>query len=464
MALTVSISGYVPPAGVPLTMAALRKLASGFTVTLSGTVSGGEVVDGSITPAKVSPGAYFYGVGSWSAPNKYTVTLSPPLAGLADGVRLFFKASAANVGGVDTTLVVNGLAETPIRRRMTEQLAKAEILAGQIVEVIYNSGHFQILSNTLLERTDYALTTGTVASNRCSAYVVDLDYVDVTKFTARMLHARLHADCNATPTIKVGAAGTAKTLKWLDGRDIAQSQLRKGQVIGFVYDSALDACLLLGEQPNGVYGAVETSGSASTWTATIPGFPESPVAGLTISLKVVASNNGPVTLEVTSPASGTIHPAKPVKKHFNRALDAFDIINNSYVILTYDGTNYVLQSPTTQPVIMAMAQFDGTLPNGTITPRRAYNIHATNLVTKHGTGDYTINFATALPSVHYLVHVTVGTASAFGAGGVSLQGQVFDPATNQLTGSVRIHTGSASDGSAGNAPYIYVSVIGFPNF
>ena len=49
-----------------------------------------------------------------------------------------------------------------------------------------------------------------------------------------------------------------------------------------------------------------------------------------------------------------------VVKHGNRALQAGDTKANAYYVVVYDGTNYVLQTPTEQPVIMAMANFDGT--------------------------------------------------------------------------------------------------------
>lgn len=460
MAQTISITGYVPPAGVPLTLAALRKLATGFTVSISGTVSGGEVVDGSITPAKVSPGAYFYGLATFDGIDTYSVTLSPPLAAYAAGVRVYFKAPAANPDAA-TYLKVNGLAKVVIVKRLYENLWGGEIVSGAIVEVIYNNSLtggpcFEMQSNGVYPRRNYALTTGTVASNRCTAFVLStgINYDVVGAYSAQVFFARLHADCNANPTMNLGV-GTAYPLTWLDGRAIAQSQLRKGQVIGFVFDSALNKFTILGEQPSGIFGAVNT-GTANAWVASIPGFPESPVAGMAILIKAPAANTQGVTLTVSSPASSTTHASIAVVKHGNRALQAGDTKANAYYVVVYDGTNYVLQTPTEQPVIMAMANFDGTASTP-ITPRDAYNIDGTAKITKHATGDYTVNFATALPSANYQVHVSIGATT-----NPSAQGFVYDAAVNQAAGSVRIRTGSANSGALADFPYVYVTIIGYP--
>ncbi len=460
MALVVSITGYVPPANVPLTMAALRKLASGFTVQISGTVSGGEVVDGSITPAKVAPGAYFYGAATYNAgTNTYSVTLTPPLAGLADGVRLYFKAPTANSGASETNLIVNGLPSARIRKRLTETLYAGEVPANGIVEVVYNStatAHWQLQSQTLHARRDYSLTSGTVSSNRCTAFTVDpgSSFTDITQVTARLFVCRMHADCNANPTMTVGSV--TKTLKWLEGRSIVQNQLRRGQSLGFVYDSALDAFVIIGEQPNGTWGAV-ASGSATSIVVTIPGYPSDPVIGAKLVVKVPDANTGAVTLSLDNPVTGlTIHSGTPVKKFGGAALVANDYKAGSVVMLVFDGTNWQLVTPTCQPVVLAMANFDGSLTSP-ITPRMAYNIDAVNKVVKNGTGDYTVNFASNVAAA-YQVHVTCGA----GSGNPSSQGFVWDPATNQNVGSVRIRTGSASTGTLADFPYVYVTVIGYP--
>lgn len=59
-------------------------------------------------------------------------------------------------------------------------------------------------------------------------------------------------------------------------------------------------------------------------------------------------------------------------------------------------------------IAKAWCNFDGTL-SGTITPRASFNIGS---VTKNGTGDYTVNFTTAMPNANYSVVGIVGYAAA----------------------------------------------------
>jgi hypothetical protein len=48
-------------------------------------------------------------------------------------------------------------------------------------------------------------------------------------------------------------------------------------------------------------------------------------------------------------------------------------------------------------IAKAWANFDGTL-SSPITPRASFNI---GFITKNGTGDYTVNFTTAMPNANY---------------------------------------------------------------
>jgi hypothetical protein len=71
-------------AGQAITNNLLRLLALSPSNSISGTISTSDLADGSITPAKVAPGAYFY--GALSGINAYSVTLNPALAAYANGM------------------------------------------------------------------------------------------------------------------------------------------------------------------------------------------------------------------------------------------------------------------------------------------------------------------------------------------------------------------------------------------
>lgn len=75
-----------------------------------------------------------------------------------------------------------------------------------------------------------------------------------------------------------------------------------------------------------------------------------------------------------------------------------------------DGTNSTSATNPIQGSAKAWVNFNGTTSPGTI--RSQYNVSS---VTKNGTGDYTINFTTALTDANYSAVATAGTAGNDGA-------------------------------------------------
>jgi hypothetical protein len=77
----------------------------------------------------------------------------------------------------------------------------------------------------------------------------------------------------------------------------------------------------------------------------------------------------------------------------------------------------------------AWVNFNGT---GTVAIRASGNVSS---ITDNGTGDYTVNFTTAMPDVNYCSLVS-GTGNV----GISIDGyaNIRDPAANKLVGSVRV--------------------------
>jgi hypothetical protein len=87
---------------------------------------------------------------------------------------------------------------------------------------------------------------------------------------------------------------------------------------------------------------------------------------------------------------------------------------------TIDGINYSCR---------AWVNFNGT---GTPAIRASGNVTS---ITDNGTGDYTVNFTTAMADVNYCSLVTGGNQT-----GVDITGyaNIRDPATQKLVGSVRV--------------------------
>lgn len=78
--------------------------------------------------------------------NAYAITLSPAISAYTIGMIINFKANTQNTGV--TTLNVNGLGAITIKKSVSTDLGAGDILANQLVSVIYDGTNFQM--NSLL--------------------------------------------------------------------------------------------------------------------------------------------------------------------------------------------------------------------------------------------------------------------------------------------------------------------------
>lgn len=100
----------------------------------------------------------------------------------------------------------------------------------------------------------------------------------------------------------------------------------------------------------------------------------------------------------------------------------------------------------------AWVNFDGTL-SGTITPRASYNVSS---VTKNATGDYTINFTSAMADANYAISVT---GSSNGIGSV-IASSMINIATAPSKTAVRVGFTFGNTGTPGDPSRCSVIVFG----
>jgi hypothetical protein len=99
-----------------------------------------------------------------------------------------------------------------------------------------------------------------------------------------------------------------------------------------------------------------------------------------------------------------------------------------------------------QASVRAWVNFNGT---GTVAIRASYNVTS---ITDNGTGDYTVNFTTAMPDVNYAAVASCGTGS--GANKAT-----FDtPTATPTTSAVRV-VSSDFAGSLTDYAYAYVAIF-----
>ena len=114
--------------------------------------------------------------------------------------------------------------------------------------------------------------------------------------------------------------------------------------------------------------------------------------------------------------------------------------------MTINGTSgLVFPDSTTMATgsqaVRAWVNFNGT---GTVAIRAAYNVTS---ITDNGTGDYTVNFTTALPDANYSVQMNCGVNATQGPNGrryTTLADHLLVPTTFAYRFIVGTETGSGS--------------------
>lgn len=118
------------------------------TTTTLGVVKMAAAPDDAASPYAVSANRVVsYSIDAVGT-DAYAITPSPAITAYASGQRFLFKAGTANTGAA--TLAVSGLAAKTIKKNVTQDLNTGDILANQIIEVIYDSvaDVFQFISKS----------------------------------------------------------------------------------------------------------------------------------------------------------------------------------------------------------------------------------------------------------------------------------------------------------------------------
>lgn len=100
---------------------------------------------------QVQDSVFLWGGTAGGTANAITITLSPAILALVAGQTYYFLASASNTG--TTTLAINGLTATNIKRNISTGLADlltGDIISGFVYEVVYDGTYFQLINRTPL--------------------------------------------------------------------------------------------------------------------------------------------------------------------------------------------------------------------------------------------------------------------------------------------------------------------------
>lgn len=112
----------------------------------AGTATGGTGSRTFLSPAKLRSKKKSDYVSDTGSANAYVIAPSPAITAYTVGQEFVFKAVNANNG--DSTLNVNSLGVKTIKKDSTGTLVTGDILAGQIVHVIYDGTYFQLMNKS----------------------------------------------------------------------------------------------------------------------------------------------------------------------------------------------------------------------------------------------------------------------------------------------------------------------------
>lgn len=121
-----------------------------------------------------------------------------------------------------------------------------------------------------------------------------------------------------------------------------------------------------------------------------------------------------------------------------------------------DGSGVMkLQSNGVTTNALAWVNFNGT---GTVAIRSSYNVSS---ITDNGTGDYTVNFSTALTDANYIpVFGTTGQGVGDNRASAVIQGVYTTGPTTKTTSALRINTGATSSATPFDMFEINVAIFG----
>ncbi|OPY00362.1 MAG: hypothetical protein A4E60_02350 [Syntrophorhabdus sp. PtaB.Bin047] len=148
MSKTTYVDGN-PAEGIPGTI-----VTADFLNTVNNHHHTGRDIDGE--------GALAYAADTGEA-NAYIAALSPALDAYITGMPVCFKVGNANTGA--STIDINDLGAKTIKKNGNEELTVGDILAGQIVTVVYDGTNFQIMGVTKFDETKLRLSVRDATRN-----------------------------------------------------------------------------------------------------------------------------------------------------------------------------------------------------------------------------------------------------------------------------------------------------------
>lgn len=225
----------------------------------SGTPSGSNKfvteADTKYTHPILQNGTAIYAADAGSS-DTYAVTLSPVPAGYVTGMVVHFKANTANTGAA--SLNVNGLGDITIKKKYNEDLITGDILANQIVSVVYDGTNFQVISPLSIGSTDVVLATAsdTLKYSADTERSTDNDAYTLVK----QITVRVGGTVRVTFDAKTASGSTGHARIYVNGTAVGTERTpNSGTYVSYSEDitvAPFDLVQLYYQEPSGDAGAL----------------------------------------------------------------------------------------------------------------------------------------------------------------------------------------------------------------
>ena len=340
-------------------------------------------------------GSAVYAADSGAA-NAYVVTLSPVPAAYATGMIVRFKATNANTG--TSTINVNALGLKTIKKDSGVDLLRGDILASQIVEIIYDGTNFQLVSPPSGAVTQNGTAIFAADAGATDAYAITLSPAISAYTTGMIINFKANTENTGAATLNVNGLG-AITIKKSVSTDLGNGDILANQLCSVIYDG--------------------TNFQMNSLLATAGGVTNVATAGL--------ATGGPIT------GNGTITVTAATQADMETATSTTTAVTPA-VVQNHPG------------VAKAAVRYNGVADTTT----SSYNISG---VVRNGTGDYTFSFTVSFSNTNY-------SLVPYAAVAIDSTRRVARAAQPSVvnTGSTRVLTSDATPSAENNA---FVNILWF---
>ena len=223
------------------------------------------------------------------AANAYVVTLSPVPPAYVKGMVINFKAANANT--TTSTINVNGLGLKTIFKDFGATLARGDILAFQVVQLIYDGTAFQLASPPGGSVTQNGSAIYAADAGATDAYAITLSPAISAYTTGMIINFKANTQNTGAATLNVNGLG-AKSIKKSVSTDLSTADILANQLVSVIYDGTnfqMNSLLATGGGVTSVATGVGLTGGTITSSGTIACTTGVPVQAQTTSLTTASS-------------------------------------------------------------------------------------------------------------------------------------------------------------------------------